>query len=360
MSAPDPARLRGAVDRVLELVSEALRESEGPAIRDWNDRVLVEAFTRAHRCLRSIRELAGRDEADDAYVLTRALVSLTLQYLWLVSVDDEEERHDRLRGLQLKWAKERATLGEELTELGYVPADVEQAEQFRAEVAKFRARADELERECVRRMPSEKDMALRLDRDLKPTAPRFFELIYARIYRTTSHVSHFGLGAALAGIEPDNPGELVLIRTDPVGAADALGLALLAYAASSTSRSQLFATARRRRSPKSSERLTPRWRTGRKLKGGPGPPLTVATVATNRGRSWAFALTRLAPIPPFQAFERPRAPADPTLQAGGHRYCSASPSSLASRVAGPDIAVTESTRWTSRGVQAGQTTGTLR
>jgi hypothetical protein len=148
-----------------------------------------------------------------------------------VSVDDEEERRDRLRRLELKWAKERATLGEELTELGYMPADVEQAEQFQGEVEHFRATADALEHEGVRRMLSEKDIALRLDRDLEPTAPRYFELIYARIYRTTSHVAHFGLGAAVAGVEPDNPGELVLNRTDPAGAADALGLALLTYAA---------------------------------------------------------------------------------------------------------------------------------
>jgi hypothetical protein len=231
MPHPDPDRLRAAVDRVLELVPQALKESEGPVIRDWNDRVLVEAFTRAYRCLRSVRELAGRDEADDAYVLTRALVSLTLQYLWLVSVEDEDERRDRFRRLHLKWAKERATLGEELFDLGYMPADVERAEDLRAEVAKFRARADELEREGVRRMPTEKDMALSLDRDLKPEMPRFFELVYARIYRTTSHVAHFGLGAALAGLEPDNPGALALNRTDAAGAADALGLALVTYAA---------------------------------------------------------------------------------------------------------------------------------
>jgi hypothetical protein len=162
-------------------VPEALRESEGPVVRDWNDRLFVEAFTRAYRCLRSIREVAGRDESEDARVLTRALVSLTIQYLWLVTVEDVDERRDRLRRLQLKWATERAILGEELMDLGYMPADPDEAEQLRQDVARFRARAEELERECVRRMPSERDMALRLDRDLDLEVPRFFELIYARV-----------------------------------------------------------------------------------------------------------------------------------------------------------------------------------
>jgi hypothetical protein len=55
-----------------------------------------------------VRELAGRREGEDGAVLTRALVALTLRYLWLVRVDDEAERSDRLRRLLRKWAGDRA------------------------------------------------------------------------------------------------------------------------------------------------------------------------------------------------------------------------------------------------------------
>lgn len=237
-SEPPPAHparnlpeLCDAVDRVLELVRSRLPATEGPAIRDWNDRLFVEAFGRAYRCLRSVRELACRGESEDAAVLTRALVSLTLQYLWLVHVDDEDERSDRLRRLRLKWASERARLGEELQDLGHFPVD-DTAEQLREQVAQFRASADELEGQGVRPMPNERDIARRLDRDLEPSSPHFFELIYTRIYRPTSHVAHYGIGAALAGVaEQPEPGALSLERTDEEDAAENLGLALVTYAA---------------------------------------------------------------------------------------------------------------------------------
>src|ERR671934_150989 len=83
----DLGRLTQAVDEVLDLVRNRLPEVE-PAIRDWNDRLMVAAFARAYRCLRSVRELTHRAESEDAAVLTRALVSLTLQYLWLVRTDE--------------------------------------------------------------------------------------------------------------------------------------------------------------------------------------------------------------------------------------------------------------------------------
>ena len=53
-------------DRVLELVRTRIPQAPAPDIRDWNDVLLVEAFGRTFRCLRSIRELAGRREGDDA------------------------------------------------------------------------------------------------------------------------------------------------------------------------------------------------------------------------------------------------------------------------------------------------------
>jgi len=61
----DLAALCEAADQILELVGARLRECE-PGARDWNDRSLVLALARAYRCLRSVRELAGRGEAEDA------------------------------------------------------------------------------------------------------------------------------------------------------------------------------------------------------------------------------------------------------------------------------------------------------
>jgi hypothetical protein len=150
--APDLRKLCGAADRVLELVVGRV-PGTAPAIRDWNDRLFVEAFARAYRCLRSVRLLAERRAADDAAVLTRALVSLTLQYLWLIRPEDDAERRDRLRRLERKWASERATLGEELTDLGYFSRD---AEELQAQIAEFRASADTLKGEGVPGMLGER------------------------------------------------------------------------------------------------------------------------------------------------------------------------------------------------------------
>jgi hypothetical protein len=228
---PDLGVLCDAVEQVLRLVAERLPETT-PEFRDWNDRLLAEAFARGYRCLRSVCTLACNSHSEDAYVLTRSLVSLTLQYLWLAGVEDEGERLDRWRRLQLKWVKERATMGEELQDIGYLPVDGS-AGDVQEFVAQFRAKAEEFERDCVRRMPSERDMAIRLDRDLKPTEPRFFELVYARIYRRpTSQVAHYGLGAAIrTTTEPGELGALELEHLDESDAADALGLALVTFAA---------------------------------------------------------------------------------------------------------------------------------
>jgi hypothetical protein len=220
-------------DEVLQLVRTRMPLTDGPTVRDWNDRLLVAAFTRAYRCLRSTRRVAGTGEADDAAVLTRALVALTLRYLWLTRVDDDDERRVRLRLLVRKWARERATLGEELIDLGYLPDDTADARHAREAIAAFRAQANEFVREELGRMPDDCTIAKSLDRELEPTSPRLFELIYARIYRTTSDVAHYGLGTALTGIarRPADPGALTLEQPDERRAADALGLALVTYGA---------------------------------------------------------------------------------------------------------------------------------
>lgn len=157
---------------------------------------------------------------------------LTLRYLWLARVDNQAERVDRLRRLQLNWVRGRAIYGEELDYLGYVPDDDAEAEQHRQNVAQFRARADELERERVGSLPDDRATAIRLDRDLQPDQPRFFELLYARIYRPTSDVAHYGIGAALAGFiaDPDRPDALTLEYIDEDRAAEALGLGLVTFA----------------------------------------------------------------------------------------------------------------------------------
>ena len=194
----------------------------------------VHAFTRGYRCLRSVRELAGRGEGDDAAVLTRALVALTLRYLWLARVDDADERASRFRQMLRASATERAKLGEELLDLEHVDDDVAGGiEAFRGNVTRFRTQAEQLERDGAGPMLDDKAIALRLDRDLNPEYERFFELIYARIYRTTSDVAHYGLAAALADYthNPDDPGRLVLDRVDEQQAAEALGLALVTFGA---------------------------------------------------------------------------------------------------------------------------------
>ena len=187
---PDLPRLLELADQVLDLTLTRLPEAT-PEIRDWNDHLLAEAVGRGYRCLRSIRTLAAAGEGEDAAVLTRALVALTLRYLWLAAPNDTAEREDRFRRLIRLWARERATVIEELNDLDVLEDDT--AAQA------FRAKADELRVEGVRRVPHDDVIARRLDHDVQPEPPRFFELVYALIYRTTSEVAHYGLGTALAG-----------------------------------------------------------------------------------------------------------------------------------------------------------------
>src|SRR5205823_3791755 len=105
----------GTADQVLELVGREWRPNQrSPAVVDWNDELLVVAFARAYRCLRSVRELAGRGEDEDAAVVTRALVALMLRYLWVAGIGaDANERRDRLERLRRRSANDRAVLGEE-------------------------------------------------------------------------------------------------------------------------------------------------------------------------------------------------------------------------------------------------------
>jgi hypothetical protein len=219
----------GLADRVLELVRTRVPAAT-PQVRDWNDRLLLEAVGRGYRCLRSIRELAGRREGEDAAVLTRALVAVTFRYLWLAVVDDKTERSDRFRRLLRKGANDQATAGEELLDLGHILE--EGGDEFRRSVEDLRRQADEFKQQGVGLLPPDGAIAMTLDRDLQPTQPRFFELLYARIYRPTSDVAHYGLSSAIAGYpaSPGDPGELSLERADDQQAAEMLGLALVTFA----------------------------------------------------------------------------------------------------------------------------------
>jgi hypothetical protein len=220
-----------AVDKVVALV-EARLPGLAPAVRDWNDRLLIEAVARGWRCLRNVRQLACSGHSEDAYVLARSLVTLTLQYLWLARVDDEAEREDRLKRLQLKRLRERVKLRRELIDLGYLPVDRTEEDVSKI-VDQFEAHAKKLEEEHVRQPPKERDMALKLDRGLASNeVPRFFELIYARIYRPTSQVVHYGLGAAVRAVKTPSLGApLSLEHANEDDAAEALGLALVTYGA---------------------------------------------------------------------------------------------------------------------------------
>jgi hypothetical protein len=212
-------------DQVLELVLTRLPEAT-PQTRDLSDELLCLALGRAYRCLRSIRELASHREGDDVAILTRALVALTLRYLWLASTDDEDERQDRLRRLRLLWASGRATLGEEMIDLDYHEED--------PAVEAFRAEAKKLREEGVGQV-KDKEIALQLDRDLQPDPPRFFEGIYTSIYRPMSEVAHFGLGTALAGYMqgrgPEDGASRPFDEVNEKGAAQGLGLAIVTFGA---------------------------------------------------------------------------------------------------------------------------------
>jgi hypothetical protein len=212
-------------DRVLDVAREWAPQERPPQVSDWNDQALVVAFGRAYRCLRSVREVAGRGEAEDAAVLTRALVALTFRYLWLGRAEGEAERRERLQRLRRRYATDRAVFGEELEDLGYMP---------RGTSAEFRVVADGLRDAGVLGMPGDQQVATQLDQDLHPEVPRFFELTYARIYRAASEVAHYGLGALLRGfLVPPLAGEqgvVVIDRRDDEGAAEMLGLALVTFA----------------------------------------------------------------------------------------------------------------------------------
>jgi hypothetical protein len=111
------------VSAILDAVEKATVGSPGPAPRDLNDSLLGAAFGRAYRCMRSIRDLACRGEADDALILTRSLLLIVARALYLIDPDDPEERSRRLASARRSWAREALHTLDDLHATGFQPAD---------------------------------------------------------------------------------------------------------------------------------------------------------------------------------------------------------------------------------------------
>jgi hypothetical protein len=202
-------------DQIIEWVRGSVPDDEGIETRDRNDRLLVAAYGRAYRCFVSIRELAGRGEADDSAILTRALLSVALQSLYLAMPDDPVERDRRFRRAGrtyfekfIKAAREEAAAGGVLDE-----ADVERAERT---IERFKA-------EGTPPLPNDYDIARELN-----AIP-----FYTRVYRTGSDVAHYSIGAALDGFLELTHSELIggaaLEMPDDERALDVLLRACLTY-----------------------------------------------------------------------------------------------------------------------------------
>ena len=164
------------VDCILDAV--AVAPATDVPTRDRNDAFLCAAYGRAHRCMRSIRDLAEREEADDAFVLTRALVSLVAVSLWLVKPDDAAEREERFDSWRRSWVENTAKALEYERSLGHEP---------NLDPDHIRTIANDLKERGVAQLPPERNLL----------ADRNLEAMYAKVYRPASDVAHFSLGAAL-------------------------------------------------------------------------------------------------------------------------------------------------------------------
>jgi hypothetical protein len=219
----DLARLRDAMamaDGILDLVAQ--HAPAGVTSRDRNDQFLVLAFGRAFRCFRSIRDVTcAHAEADDAAVLTRALLAMTLRAIWLAAPDGSQERLRRARALELDSIKQLRTQSRSLERLSLdpgIPATV------------LDERIAELERLGSGGIPPDEVIARELGD----------EAIYARIYRTTSNAAHYSLFTALQGFDASSiEGEIEslsglrirFLDGEPARAEEALVLAALVYVA---------------------------------------------------------------------------------------------------------------------------------
>lgn len=208
-------RLCAAVDLILEAVEKATEDSPGPAPRDLTDAFLGAAYGRAHRCMRSIRELAGRGEADDALILTRSLLTIVARSLYIVEPDDPKERERRLASWRLSWGEQALRILDDLSAAGFEPID--DRERIAGIVETERAQG-------VQPLPNDRDLLAGLG----------LAAYYARVYRPASDVVHYSMGNALGGFAeyPDHiegGGRVMLKRPDADRAEEALGLATIIY-----------------------------------------------------------------------------------------------------------------------------------
>jgi hypothetical protein len=195
-------------DRLIERVAETVRGDAGVETRDRNDRLLVAAYGRAYRCFVSIRDLAARGEADDAGVLTRALLSIALRSLYLVGSDDPEERDRRFRRAGRTYFEETRKMARDEAAAGGVldQADVDRYDEI---IARFN------------------------DEGTPPLQELNIIPFYTRVYRPGSDVAHYSIGSALDGFAELTHEELIgsvsLEMPDPERAADVLIRAALTY-----------------------------------------------------------------------------------------------------------------------------------
>jgi hypothetical protein len=209
---PSLIRIVAAVDLILEAVEKSVEDgTTSPAPRDIHDAFLGAAYGRAYRCMRSIRDLAFRGEADDALILTRALVSLVGRSLYVVQPDDAAEREERSLRWMRTWARDMGKAADALVAAGFEPSDPEE----RADLARLTGAGPFL--------PD--------DRQLLGLVG--LEAHHARVYRFASDVAHYSMGSALDGFVEyptrESGGQVTLRLPDANRAEEALLMAALVY-----------------------------------------------------------------------------------------------------------------------------------
>jgi Family of unknown function (DUF5677) len=205
-------RLCAVVDVTLDAVEKA---TAGSVPRDLNDTFLGAAYGRAYRCMRSIRELAGRGEADDALILTRSLLLTIARALYIVEPDDAAERDVRFASWRLSWAKQALRTLDDLSATGFEPADDRERIARIAEAAKVRGGQP---------LPNDRELLAALG----------LAAYYARLHRVASDVVHYSIGSALEGFleYPDRVtggGRVPLKHPDAERSEEALLLAAITY-----------------------------------------------------------------------------------------------------------------------------------
>ena len=176
-------RLCAVVGAMLEAVEKATSTSPGPAPRDLNDAFLGAAYghARTAACARSVNSHVAAKQEDDALILTRSLLLIVAQALYLVEPDDQAERERRLASARRSWAREAVRTLDHLAATGFEPTDDRERIADMEEEAKAKG---------VPPLPSE--------------TANFYANIglrayYARVYRLASDVVHYSIGSALHG-----------------------------------------------------------------------------------------------------------------------------------------------------------------